>query len=344
MKELIFMEKEYFYLFLIIIPLVYFLFIKEKKRYGNLVFSNLDRLKLLSKKTNNKTRFIPDVLRILAIILIILALAKPKLLNNKSDIEVSGIDIAFVLDISTSMMANDFKLGQDRLEVAKDVVSEFVKKRKNDRLALIVFNALSYIQSPLTLDHKIFDTLLKSLDMNEISQKVNAKILEDGTAIGNALGTAINRLKDSKTKSKIIILLTDGSNNKGNMSPEKAAELAKKLDIKTYTILVGKTGRVPYPIGKDFLGKMRYNYVQNSVNPRLLKKIASLTNAKFYQAQNREELSKDLTDIMDHFERSKFQEENYSNVDSSFHIFLLIAFLLLIIEIILRTTRYKRFP
>ncbi len=344
MKELVFSEPIYLYLLLVIPILVYLLFFREKKRYGVVAFSNLEALKQFSKNINNRLRFIPEVLRILAIILIILALAKPKFLDNKTNIEVSGIDIAFVLDISTSMMANDFKLGQDRLEVAKEVVNEFVKSRKNDRLALIVFNALSYIQAPLTLDHRIFISLLKSLNMKEIEAKVNAKILEDGTAIGNAIGSAINRLKDSDTKSQIIILLTDGSNNKGNMTPQKAAELAQKADIKVYPILVGKRGRVPYPSGRDFFGKMRYQYVQNTVNPKLLREIAKVTKAKFYQAQNREELKRDLTDIMNHFERSKFQENHFDDINSSFHWFLIIAFFLLFLEFILRVTKYKRLP
>jgi len=344
MKELVFTEKIYLYLLITVPILIYLLFFKEKKRYGTVAFSNLETLKLFSNNINNRLRFIPDILRILAIILLILAMAKPKLLNNKTDIEVKGIDIAFVLDISTSMMANDFKLGQDRLEVAKEVVDQFVKNRKNDRLSLIVFNALSYVQTPLTLDHKIFTTLLKALNMNEIKSKVDNEILEDGTAIGNAIGSAINRLKDSDTKSKIIILLTDGSNNKGNMTPRKAAELAEKANIKVYPILVGKTGRVPFPIGKDFLGKIRYQYQNNSVNPQLLREIARVTKAKFYKAENKEELSNDLMDIIDHFEQSEFKEEHFNDIDSSFHWFLIIAFFLLLLEFILRVTKFKRLP
>lgn len=339
--NLVFTEKIWLIL-LIFIPLLAYLFLfKGKKRNGVVIHSNLKILKELSKGRSKKFKYLPALLRLLSITLIILALAKPKLLNNKKDIEVKGIDMVFVLDISTSMAAADF-IPKDRLNVAKEVIKDFVDSRKNDRIGLVVFNALSYVQAPLTLDHKIFSTLLKAINMDEIRNKVEHGLLQDGTAIGNALGTAINRLKDLNTKSKIIILLTDGSNNKGNMTPEKAAELAKKTNIKVYPILVGKQGRVPYPAGVDMLGNVQYNYVNNSVNPNLLKKISKITNSKFYMAQNREELKKDLTDIIDHFEKSKFQEQNFDNMETSFAPFVLLAFLFLLIEFLLRVTIYKK--
>ncbi len=342
MNNLFFAEKHYLWLLLIIPFLIFIIFFREKKYYGNIIFSNF---KILKKATNNIKflRYIPDILRILAVFLIIVAIAKPKFANGESDIEVSGIDIAFVLDISTSMAAADF-MPKDRLTVAKEVISDFITKRKNDRLALVVFNALSYVQAPLTLDHKIFDTLLKAINMDEIQAKVKAEILEDGTAIGNALGTAVGRLIDSDTKSKIIILLTDGSNNKGNLTPEKAADMAAKSKIKIYPILIGKTGKVPYPAGKDYRGNIIYEYVENSVNPELLKKIATETKAKFYTAQNRDELEHDLMDIIDHLEQSKFKETNYQDFKSEYHLFILTAFVLLLIDFILRITRYKRLP
>jgi Ca-activated chloride channel family protein len=313
----------------------------NKKRTGVIIHSNLKLLKELSKNRSKKFKYIPGILRILAVTLIILALAKPKLLGNKKDLEVKGIDIVFVLDISTSMAAADF-IPKDRLNVAKEVIKDFVDSRKNDRIGLVVFNALSYVQAPLTLDHKIFTTLLKAINMDEIRNKVTNGLLQDGTAIGNAIGTAVNRLKDGDTKSKIIILLTDGSNNKGNMTPEKASELAKKTDIKVYPILVGKQGRVPYPSGVNLYGNTQYNYVDNSVNPELLKNISKITNSKFYMAQNREELRNDLTDIIDHFEKSKFQEQNFDNLETYYFPFVSLAFLLLIIEFILTTTIYKK--
>jgi Ca-activated chloride channel family protein len=342
-ENLIFTEKWAFWLFLLFIPLFIYTFFFEKKRYPNLIFSNFSVLKKYSNNSVTKLRFIPDIIRFLAISLVILSIAKPKIANSEQDIDVTGIDIAFVLDISTSMAAADF-LPNDRLHVAKEVIGDFVKKRKNDRIALVVFNALSYIQAPLTLDHNIFDLLLKSLSMEEIRGKVDSGILEDGTAIGNALATAVDRLKDSETKSKIIILLTDGSNNKGNVTPEKAAEMASRANIKIYSILVGKSGKVPYPTGKDLSGRVIYDYVDNSVNPDLLKKIANETKAKFYSAQNREELEQDLYDIIDHLEQSTFHESHFSELPSHYHPFLIFAFFLLIFEFLLRVTKFKRFP
>lgn len=341
LNNLVFTEKYWFILFIFIPLLIYLLFLMNKKRTGVIIHSNLKLLKELSKNRSKKFKYIPGILRILAVTLIILALAKPKLLGNKKDLEVKGIDIVFVLDISTSMAAADF-IPKDRLNVAKEVIKDFVDSRKNDRIGLVVFNALSYVQAPLTLDHKIFTTLLKAINMDEIRNKVTNGLLQDGTAIGNAIGTAVNRLKDGDTKSKIIILLTDGSNNKGNMTPEKASELAKKTDIKVYPILVGKQGRVPYPSGVNLYGNTQYNYVDNSVNPELLKNISKITNSKFYMAQNREELRNDLTDIIDHFEKSKFQEQNFDNLETYYFPFVSLAFLLLIIEFILTTTIYKK--
>ena len=339
--NLIFTQKYWFLLLLFILPLIYLLFFKKKQREGFIYHSNTELLKKLIKNKSKKFKYLPSLLRIISIILIIIAMAKPKFLGSKKNIEVKGIDIVFVLDISTSMAAADF-LPKDRLHVAKEVIKDFVESRKNDRIGLVVFNALSYVQAPLTLDHKIFTVLLKAINMDEIRSKVENGLLEDGTAIGNALGTAINRLKDKDTKSKIIILLTDGSNNKGNMTPEKAAELAKKTNIKIYPILVGKQGRVPYPAGINIFGNTQYNYVNNSVNPRLLKKISQITDSKFYIAQNREELRRDLSDIIDHFEKSKFQEQNFDNLETSFAPFVILAFLLLLLEFLLRTTIYKK--
>jgi len=340
-RDLVFTEMKWLVLLSFIPLLLYLLFFKSKKRYGVVIHSNLKVLKELSKKRNSRFKYIPNVLRILAIVFIILALAKPKLLGNKKDIEVKGIDIVFVLDISTSMAAADF-IPKDRLHVAKEVIKDFVDRRKNDRIGLVVFNAVSYVQAPLTLDHKIFTTLLKAMNMDEIRSKVQHGLLKDGTAIGNAIGTAVNRLKDRDTKSQIIILLTDGSNNKGNMTPEKAADLAKKTNIKVYPILVGKQGKVPYPSGVDIFGSTQYNYINNTVNPELLKKISEITDSKYYRAQNRDELRKDLTDIIDHFEKSKFEEENFDNLETFFFPFVLLSFLFLFIEFILTTTIYKR--
>jgi len=340
-NDLVFTEKSWLILLAFIPFLAYLMLFKSKKRSGVIIHSNLKLLKELSKGRSSKFKYIPTLLRLMAITLIILALAKPKLLGNKKDIEVKGIDIVFVLDISTSMAAADF-LPKDRLNVAKEVIKDFVNSRKNDRIGLVVFNALSYVQAPLTLDHKIFTTLLKAINMDEIRNKVEHGLLEDGTAIGNAIGTAVNRLKDRNTKSKIIILLTDGSNNKGNMTPEKAAELAEKTNIKVYPILVGKQGKVPYPSGINIYGSTQYNYVNNSVNPELLKNISKITNSKFYMAKNREELRRDLTDIIDHFEKSKFQEQNFDNLETYFIPFILLAFIFLILEFILRTTIYKK--
>lgn len=338
MLDIVFTEKQFLWGLLLIIPLIYVIFFREKKRYGTVVFSNVRTLKDLAQKQPRWHRLIPDILTIIALIAMICALAKPKLLDETESIEVSGIDIAFVLDISTSMSAIDFHT-MNRLDLAKEVIDDFIKKRVNDRLALIVFNAISYIQTPLTLDHKIFSLILKSLTMKEIRAKVELKLLEDGTAIGNALGTAVNALKDQKTKSKIAILLTDGSNNRGNMTPETAAEIAQKAGIKIYPILVGRRGKVRIPDGQG-----GFQYALNSVNPELLQKIAKITKAQFHTAQNQSELKKNLNDIIDHLERSTFQDDHFRDRPTTYHPFLLLALALLILGFLFQVKRFKRLP
>lgn len=280
--------------------------------------------------------WLPHVLRVGAVILAIIALARPQIPGAKvRDLSVEGIDIVVALDVSTSMNAADFK-PRDRLHVAKEVLAEFVNKRVNDRIGLVIFGGEAYTQAPLTLDYHVLTEILRS---------VKTGVIEDGTAIGNAMATSINRLRDSDARSKVIVLLTDGDNNAGNISPMEAAAIAQQFGIRVYTVMVGKGGPVPFPSGPDFFGNQTYRQVDIPVNPELLKNIAKETGGTFYTATDRATLEAGLNQILDQLEKTKiFQSGGYQNMTEVFGPFLLLACLLLALEQLLVMTRLRSFP
>jgi len=294
----------------------------------------------------------PRLMRVLAVSLACVALARPQLRGNKvRDLSVEGIDIVVDLDISTSMRALDFR-PKDRISVAKEVLRNFIEGRTNDRIGLVVFAGEAYTQAPLTLDYHV---------LGEILDSVRTGLIEDGTAIGNALATAINRLCETRSadgkqtrpdefckggaKSKVVILITDGDNNAGNISPMEAAAIAKQLGIRVYTILVGKGGKVPYPSGKDFFGNATINQIEIPVNPELLKAIAADTGGSFYKAADRQSLESGLNDILDQLEKTTlFQSGGYQNMHEAYEPFLFGAAVALLLELLLASTRLRSFP
>lgn len=280
--------------------------------------------------------WLPHALRVLAVVGVILALARPQVRASRTeDLNVEGIDIVLAIDVSTSMKAADFR-PKNRLTVAKQVMADFIAGRLNDRIGLVVFAGEAYTQAPLTLDYDVVLSVLDSVRMG---------LIEDGTAIGNALATALNRLKNSDAKSKVVIMVTDGDSNKGNISPGAAATIAKNLGVRVYTIMVGKGGRVPYPAGRDFLGRTTYREVQIPVNPELLQQIAQTTGGGFYVATDKESLEENFQAILDDLERSKIMEGGtYVNYTEVFPLTLLPAMGLLLLELLLSATRLKRFP
>ena len=206
---------------------------------------------------------------------------------------------------------------------------------KNDRIGLVVFAGEAFTQCPLTLDYSILYNILQAVRMD---------VIKDGTAIGDALANSLNRLRDSQAKSKMVILLTDGENNSGNIEPLKAAAFAKELEIEIFPILVGKGGMVPYPVGKSIFGRQQYQQVEIPVNPKLLKEIASATNGKFYQAADRQELNDNFNDLIDKMETSKLPEQVYGRPQELYLYFVLAALFCLLLEFILLRTRLERFP
>lgn len=280
--------------------------------------------------------WLPHLLRVCAVALVVVALARPQIPGAKvRDLSVEGIDIVVALDVSTSMNAADFR-PRDRLHVAKEVLTDFVNKRANDRIGLVIFAGEAYTQAPLTLDYNVLTDILRS---------VKTGLIEDGTAIGNAMATAINRLRDSDAQSKVVVLITDGDNNSGNISPMEAAAIAREFGIRVYTVLVGKGGPVPFPAGPDFFGNQTYRQVDIPVNPELLKNIAKETGGTFYSATDRATLEAGLNQILDQLEKTKiFQTGGYQNMTEVFGPFLLLACILLGLEQLLVMTRLRSFP
>lgn len=279
-------------LFLLLwIPLVLLavLLIKSKTKRNSVAFTNFH---FLRSKANAKY-FLPQFFDFLALFILVFALARPVTLEKTVTPPVEGKDIMIALDVSGSMEALDFQ-PKNRITAAKNIIEEFVKGRKSDRLGLVFFAKESFLQVPLTTDYDIFSELLA---------RVTTGVIEDGTAIGNGLGLALSRLESSKAKSKVIILLTDGDNNSGNISPETAANLAAEQGVKVYSILIGTNGLVPFPAGKDFFGRDTFQKVQMKVNPELLRNISAKSGGKFYQSISTEELEKAFKDI-DELEKS----------------------------------------
>ncbi|RJP27398.1 MAG: VWA domain-containing protein [Candidatus Omnitrophota bacterium] len=276
------------------------------------------------------------VLRLLVFVFLALALVRFRVPIEESKIQTEGIDIILCLDTSTSMLAEDFTLRgrrANRLDVVKDVVENFIQGRKNDRIGIVAFAARAYTASPLTLD---YGWLLENL------KRVKIGMIEDGTAIGSGLSVALKRLENTKAKSKIVILLTDGINNAGKISPSLAAEAAKALKVKVYTIGAGTKGMAPYPM-KDFFGNTVYQPVKIDIDEDSLINIASKTEGKYFRATDTKSLKEIYAEI-DHMEKSPIEEKGYMEYRELFPIFLTIAMALLLLEVLLRNTILRRIP
>jgi Ca-activated chloride channel homolog len=261
---------------------------------------------------------IPLFLDSLAVIAAIFALARPVTLEKTVTPPVEGKDIMVVLDISGSMEALDFQ-PKNRIEAAKKVIEDFVKGRVSDRIGLVFFARDSFLQVPLTTDYGIFTELLS---------KLKTGVIEDGTAIGNGIGLALSRLENSTAKSRVIILLTDGDNNAGNISPETVAQYASKNGVKIYSILIGTDALVPFPTGKDFFGRETFQKIQMKTNPELLKKISTVSGGKFFQSISTEELKKAFKDI-DNLEKSPVPARKLKIYNEYAQYFILLAIILI---------------
>lgn len=267
-----------------------------------------------------KFRHLPTILRILALSVFIVALARPQKPIGSSPLSIEGIDIVLALDISGSMMAQDFK--PDRLQAAILVAKDFISKRPNDRIGLVVFAGESFTQCPLTTDHRVLNTLLSNIQIN---------VLEDGTAIGMGLATAVNRVKNSEAKSKVVILMTDGVNNTGYIDPHTAMEMAIAENVRTYTIGIGKNGTAPYPIKDQFTGRTVYREMEVQIDEELLKTISEGTGGAYYRAENNRELE-EIYKRIDELEKSKIKVSAFTPKEELYFPLLVIGLILLTLE------------
>jgi len=324
-------------LILLLLPLVIFLIYADKKsKNPGLRFSSEEFLNILKPSLKVKLSRNIIFLRIAAGLLIVFALMRPQSPIEETKVQTEGIDIVLAIDCSSSMLAEDFTLrGKrvNRLDIVKDVVRDFIKGRRSDRIGIVAFGGRAYTVCPLTLD---YGWLLKNLDRVEIG------MVEDGTAIGSGVSSSLNRLKDVKAKGKVIILLTDGRNNAGKISPLTAAQAAGALGIKTYTIGAGTKGLAPYPV-KDFFGNTVYQSIKVDIDQETLQKIASETGAKYYRATDTESLRKIYQEI-DKLEKTPIEEKGYSDYRELFPIFLIPGLILLFLEIILSNTFLRKLP
>jgi Ca-activated chloride channel family protein len=275
----------------------------------------------------NYLRHILFGLRTAAIAILILILARPQKTDIFQDITTEGIDIILALDISGSMLARDFK--PDRLEAAKNVATEFISGRPYDRIGLVVFSGESFTQCPLTTDHAVLINLMRELQSG---------MIEDGTAIGNGLALAVNRIKDSEAKSKVIILLTDGVNNRGEIAPVTAADIAKTYGIRVYTIGVGTMGTAPYPVQTPF--GTQYQNLPVEIDENILKEIASKTGGEYFRATDNNKLVQVYREI-DKMEKSKIDVRQFTRKEEKFMMPAIVLFVLLALEILTRNTLYK---
>ncbi len=322
----------YFLFLLVILPLLAVWYFQGRHhRSASLRFSHLGFLKDVRGKTSGRQRDVLFLLRLLTIGLLIVAFARPQSGMTGEEVTTQGIDIVLAMDVSSSMLAEDIK--PNRVEAAKQVAAEFVKGRKNDRVGMVVFSGESYTQCPLTLDYGI---ILSFLD------EIHVGMIEDGTAIGMGLATAVNRLRTSEAKSKVIVLLTDGRNNRGQIDPVTAAQAAQAFDVRIYTVGAGSRGTALYPVNDPFFGK-RYVPMQVDIDDATLKRIAEMTGGKYFRATDRQELETIYEEI-DAMERTEIKVEEYTRFSELFYYLVGLAAILLFTEIGLAHTALRKIP
>lgn len=310
------------WLLLLLIPIIgYQIWKNRNKKNPSLLFSNTSGLKNLTGNWRSYGIWAAPLLQVLAFVLIVIALARPQYKNTTIERNAEGIDIVLTLDISTSMKAEDLK--PNRLEAAKGVAEDFINKRISDRIGLVLFARQSFTMVPPTLDYDLLKRLLEDVQMG---------VVEDGTAIGMGIATAVNRLKESNAESKVIILLTDGQNNAGEIDPVTAADLAVSYDIKIYTIGAGTRGTAPYPVKDPIFGD-RYQNVEVNIDEEMLTQIADMTDGSYFRATNTEKLE-DIYNQIDELEKTEIEEVIYTDVQDLYPRFLIPGIILLVLSII----------
>ncbi len=329
MRDVSFAHPVFFWLLLALPVLTGWYIFKHYYRSTSFKISSFRSIESIKTPLKVHLRHSTFVLRLMALALLIVALARPQSKHSWQDIKTEGIDIVLAIDISASMLAKDFK--PDRLEASKSVAMDFIDERPNDRIGLVIFSGESFTQCPLTTDHTVLKNLFSS---------VKTGMVQDGTAIGMGLATAISRLKDSKAKSKVVILLTDGVNNSGSISPELASDLAKPFGIRIYTIGVGTKGMAYSPVGIYPNGQYAYDYVKVDIDEPVLKGISNMTGGKYFRATNNNALKQIYAEI-DKMEKTIIEEKQYSRKSELFHPLAIAALLCLLLEFILKNTLFR---
>jgi Ca-activated chloride channel homolog len=326
-QQITFSHPGYLYMLLIIPLMIVWYYFREKRQHPALQLPDMRMFENAGKSPRVIMRHLLFVLRIVAVSLLIVALARPQTSSKGQNITVEGIDIVLSIDVSGSMLARD--LTPDRLEASKNVAEEFIKGRANDRIGLVIFSGETFTQVPLTTDHAILLNMLK---------EIKSGMIEDGTAIGDGLATAAGRLKDSEAISKVVILLTDGVSNAGSVDPMTAAEIARVFGIRVYTIGVGTYGTAPYPVQTPFGMQIRDMKVE--IDEPLLEQIALKTDGRYFRATSNQKLE-DIYKEIDQLERSKIDVTEFSRKYEEYLTLAVLAFILLFLEVVLRFTWFR---
>ena len=331
-KDITFADKQFFWLFLLLPLMIGWYLLKLKKQEAEFNFSSFQNLGTIRPSYKAILRHVVFVCRLLTVSLLILVLARPQSSSSWKDIKTEGIDIVLAIDVSYSMLAKDFK--PNRLEAAKEVAKEFIDSRPNDRIGLVIFGGEAFTQCPLTTDHTVIKNLFTDIDAGSVGQ---------GTAIGLGLADAVSRVKESKAKSKVVILLSDGVNNVGEIAPLTAGDIAKTFGVRVYTIGVGTKGKALTPVSIFPNGQMEYEYVDVDLDENTMTKIAEETGGKYFRATDNESLRTVYKEI-DKLEKSIISEKSFSNKAEHFLPFAIAAAIFLLLEFVIKKTVIRSLP
>jgi len=331
-NDIQFAEKHWFWLMLILPVMIVWYILRLKKMEGEFNFSSFTLFKGIKSSAKAKLRHSLFLLRLISLGLLIAALARPQSRSSWKDSKTEGIDIVISMDISPSMLAKDFK--PNRLSAAKDVLADFIDARPNDRIGLVIFGGVAFTQCPLTTDHKVLKNMIPAIKVG---------MVDDGTAIGLGLATAVGRIKESKAKSKVVILISDGVSNMGEIAPLTAAELAKTYGVRVYCIGVGSRGKALTPIARYTQDEYEYDYVDVEIDEKVMGEISDMTGGKYFRATNKESLKNVYMEI-DKMEKTIISEKSFTNKAEHFLPLALAAAILLLLEFVLRFTVFKQIP
>ena len=329
---MVFKNPYFFALLALLIPYIIWYVLNNKKSQPAMKMPETGKYRYVKKSMKMYLMHSPFVLRCILLVLVTIILARPQSKNSWSDTNVEGIDIMLAVDVSTSMLAQDFK--PNRVEALKAIAKEFIDNRKNDNIGLSVFAGEAYTQCPLTTDHAVLVNLYENVDCNMAA----VGTIEDGTALGDGIMNALLRLRDSKAKSKVIILLTDGVNNCGNISPLTAADIAKKNNVRIYTIGIGRNGMAPYPLPTGGTAMMPVE-----IDEQTMTEISDQTGGKYFRAKRNDEL-KDVYSEIDKLEKTKYSVKQFSKRNELYEPYAWAAIIVLMLEIFMRTVVLRRIP